>query len=55
MVDEPLHGHEEELRECEKVSALWLCSKKKNRPFFQDLISIRGISRRGGERFLTLR
>lgn len=26
MVDEPLHSHEEELRECEKVSALWLCS-----------------------------
>lgn len=31
MVDEPLHSHEEELRECEKVSALWLCPKKKEK------------------------
>lgn len=28
MVDEPLHSHEEELRECKKVSALWLCSRE---------------------------
>lgn len=50
MVDEPFHGHEEELREGEKVSALWLCSKK-NFTGFQNLIYLR---EKEGEWFLTL-